>query len=77
MRIRIRKGFSTAHSVFVELIPYTNDQDQPAFAYIEDGKRVEISASEYRAIRANPRQYYFSSALKVHIRCQHEGVAIS
>ena len=76
MRIRIRKGFSTAHSVFVELIPYTDNQHRPAFAYIEDGKRVAISASEYRAIRANPRQYYFSSALKVHLRCQREGVAV-
>ena len=77
MRIRIRKGFSTAHSVFVELVPYTDDQHRPAYAYIEDGKRVAISASEYRAIRANPRQYYFSTALKVHFRCQREGVAIS
>jgi hypothetical protein len=77
MRIRIRKGFSTAHSVVVELIPYTDNQHQPAFAYIEDGKRVAISASEYRAIRANPRQYYFSTALKVHFRCQREGVTIS
>jgi hypothetical protein len=76
MRIRIRKGFSTAHSVFVELIPYTDNQHRPAFAYIEDGKRVAISASEYRAIRANPRQYYFSSALKVHLRCHREGVAV-
>lgn len=77
MRLRIRKGFSTAHSVFVELVPYTDDQHRPAFAYIEDGKRVAISASEYRAIRANPRQYYFSTALKVHFRCQREGVPVA
>jgi hypothetical protein len=76
MRLRILIGSSSVRAVFVELIPFTDDQHQPAFAYIEDGKRVAISASEYRAIRANPRQYYFSTALKVHIRCQREGVAI-
>ena len=76
MRLRILIGDSSIRAVFVELIPYTDDQHRPAFAYIEDGKRVEISASEYRAIRANPRQYYFSTALKVHFRCQREGVPV-
>ena len=76
MRIRILIGSSSVRAVFVELVPCTDDQHRPAFAYIEDGKRVAISASDYRAIRANPRQYYFSSALKVHLRCHREGVAV-
>ena len=77
MRLRILIGSSMVRCVFIELIPYTDEHHRPAFAYIEDGKRVEISVSEYRAIRANPCQYYFSTALKVHFRCQREGVPVA
>lgn len=74
MRLRIHIGQSAVKYTFVELIPHTNADFRPAFAYVEDGKRISITQEEYRQILKNPRRYYFTAALKVHIRCQREGI---
>ena len=73
MRLRINIGLSAVNYTFVQLIPHTNAELRPAFAYIENGKRIAISQSEYRSIIANPWRNYFSTALKLYVRCQREG----
>ncbi len=73
MRLRIHIGQSAVNYIFVELIPYTDADLRLAFAYVEDGKRIAITQDEYRQILKNPWCYYFTAALKVHLRCQREG----
>ena len=73
MRLRIHIGQSAVNYTFVRVFPQTDAELRPAFAYVEDGKRIAISQAEYREIIKNPVRYYFSTALKLHVRCQHEG----
>jgi hypothetical protein len=75
MRLRVHIGQSAVNYTFVDLIPHTNAELRPAFAYCEAGKRIAISSAEYRAIRRHPYRYYFSTALKLHLRCLREGIA--
>ena len=76
MRLRIHIGQSAVNYTFVQLIPHTNAELRPVYAYIEDGKRIAISKLEYRQIIKNPVRYYFSTALKLHLRCQREGMPV-
>lgn len=74
MRLRVHIGLSAVNYTFVELVPHTDAELRPAFDYIEGGKRIAISAEEYRAIRKEPYRFYCSMALKLHLRCLREGV---
>ena len=74
MRLRVHIGLSAVNYTFVELVPHTDANHRPAFDYIEDGRRIAISAEEYRNIRKNPNRFYCTTALKLHLRCQREGV---
>lgn len=73
MRLRIHIGQSAVNYTFVQVIPHTNAELRPAFAYVEDGKRIAISQDEYHSIIKKPWRNYFSTALKLHLRCQREG----
>ncbi len=73
MRLRVHIGLSAVNYTFVELVPHTDADHRPAFDYIEDGRRIAISAVEYRAIRKNPNRFYCTTALKLHLRCRREG----
>ena len=74
MRLRVHIGLSAVNYTFVELVPHTDADHRPAFDYIEDGRRITISSAEYRAIRKNPSRHYFSTALKLPLRCRCDGV---
>ena len=43
-------------------------QDGSSFNFREGGVTVAITEEEYRRVTANPRLYYFSTALKLHLR---------
>jgi len=73
MRLRVHIGLSAVNYTFVELVPHTDADHRPAFTYIEDGRRIAITAAEYRGIRKEPYRFYCSMALKLHLRCQREG----
>ena len=52
--------------------PYVVDliDDEGTYFYRSDDTTIEISKDEYANILANPRLYYFSSALKLQFRAQ-------
>lgn len=64
----------------VERPPALEEFNYSAIAIEEDGKyfywakgiSLEIERYEYEAIKANPKLYYFSTALKLHIRIHNE-----
>lgn len=43
-------------------------EDQESYYYWARGVSLKISEQEYRHIKANPKLYYFSTALKLHIK---------
>ena len=73
MRIRIAIGESAIYYTFIELIPHTDAELRPAILYKAGNKSITITANEYRDIRAHPKRYYFSTELKVYLRCQRDG----
>jgi len=74
MRLRVHIGLSAVNYTFVQLIAHTDAGLRPAFAYEENGRRIAISRQEYHDLRRNPRRHYFTTALKLHLRCQREGI---
>lgn len=55
----------TEHNYLAEAIEYAGK-----YYYRAKNTIVEISEYEYRMVIINPNMYYFSSALKLHIRIQ-------
>lgn len=45
-------------------------EDKGRFYYWAKGVSLEITQAEYAFIKANPKLYYFSTALKLHIRIE-------
>ena len=45
---------------------------QGSHYYWAKGVSIRITEQEYRHIKANPKLYYFSTALKLHIRIERE-----
>ncbi len=43
-------------------------EDRGRYYYWAKGVSVEISEAEYKAIKLNPKLYYFSTALKLHLK---------
>lgn len=43
-------------------------EDKGHYYYWAKGVSLEISRQEYEAIKANPKLYYFSTALRLHFR---------
>jgi hypothetical protein len=46
-------------------------EDQGSYYYWARGVSLRITEQEYRHIKANPKLYYFSTALKLHLRIDH------
>ena len=70
----------TRVSQVVERPAISNEYEYKGIAIEEDGKfyywakgvGFEISEQEYAYIKTNPKIYYFSTALRFHLRVQHE-----
>jgi len=45
-------------------------EDAGSYYYWAQGVSLKISEREYELIKANPKLYYFSTALKLHLRIQ-------
>lgn len=67
-------------SALIERPPETAEYDYTAIA-IEDkgryyywakGVSLELSWQEYEAIKTNPKLYYFSTALRLHLRIRRD-----
>ncbi len=43
-------------------------EDLGRYFYWAKGVSIEISHEEYKALKMNPKLYYFSTALKLHLR---------
>ncbi len=56
-------GFDDDNNYFSEAI-----EDGDKYYYRVDGNSIEIEKWEYERVIANPRLYYFSTALKLHLR---------
>jgi hypothetical protein len=50
-------------------------EDGGKYFYWAKGISLEIGQYEYEAVKANPKLYYFSTALKLHIRIHNELLA--
>lgn len=47
-------------------------EDQGSYYYWAKGVSLKISEQEYHYIKANPKLYYFSTALKLHFRIEQK-----
>ena len=50
-------------------------EDKGHHYYWAKGVSLEISRQEYDAIKANPKLYYFSTALRFHLRARRESLS--
>lgn len=63
--------------------PITDEYEYTAIAIEESGRHyywakgvsLEISKQDYEAVKANPKLYYFSTALRLHVKISQEFVA--
>ena len=48
-------------------------EDNNQFQYRAKGGTVDITDAEFRNVIANPKLYYFSTALRLHVRLKNAG----
>lgn len=47
-------------------------EEKGSFYYWAKGVNLQITKDEYLYVKANPKLYYFSTALKLHLRIEKE-----
>ena len=48
-------------------------EDNNQFLYRAKGATVDITEAEFKNVIANPKLYYFSTALRLHVRLKNAG----